>query len=349
MIVPTNMLHGRQGLRVLGFEYRLVTDTSTNCSETRLYHIATDTLVTPSNVRMYIPDCLFDEVARCCQDIAQDVLIKEGNLERLMVRDGTGTRVAALVDGNFCHANRVSEHEDDKSADSSIEGSVRPTFLVVNGRGRSSAGIFSRKQLMTSGIEAATALSTVHECRKRGMTVILLDHYSNEPQEEMAHFEASLKAVFGDNDEDSWHTASKTTFNRRGPLYVIAHSASGGKLVRSLLDGNARRYLLPRIRGIVFTDSTHNIQWARGVKKVWDLLESSRCIYVRSNNVRSAEIWDDESRQAGDVVEKDEYWHHRFGDTKTVWAGTPEHSLMNWVARDVIWNHFDHLLEVPGK
>lgn len=354
MIVPTQMLHGRQGLRLLGFEYRTTSDRSANATCRQLYHIATDTRVSSRNVRMYIPDCLFDEIARCCQDIAQDILIQEGSLERLMVRNDDGTRVAALVDEDFClrhHSSRISECEENKSLDtcSATEDgeTVRPTLLVINGRGHSRAGIFSRKQLMVSGIEAATALNAVDECRKRRMRVILMDHLSPGVEEEMSVFESSLDAIFGGNEDDRWHSPSSIPQDSHGPIYIWAHSASGGKLVRSLLDGNARRYLLPRIHGIAFTDSTHNIQWARGVKRVWNLLESSRCIYVRSNMVRSDTSWEDgdESRRAGDVVQTDEYWQHRFGNVRTVWAGTEKHSLMNWVARGVIWNHFDDLLQ----
>ena len=129
-------------------------------------------------------------------------------------------------------------------------------------------------------------------------------------------------------------------------MFILAHSASGGKLVVSLLEGKARRYLLPRIGGIVFTDSTHNIQWCSGVQRVWDLLESQKCLYIRSNEVRSSSSWrdGDETRRAGEVVNVDTFWEHRFGTIRTVWAGTADHSLMNMKSAGIIWSHFDDLI-----
>ena len=356
MIIPTQMLHGRQGLRVLGFEYRTVQSSTGGrggtCTCRRLHHVATNQIITPSNSRIHIPNCLFSEVTRCCQDIAQDVLLKEGGLERLMVRDENDKlRTVALV-------TRRSDDLSEDGSKSASEDTCRPTLLVISGRGRSRAGIFSRKQLLVSGIEAATALNTVKEGRKRGLNVVLMDHYSqqdpNSQIDTMDAFESSLEAIFA-NDQDrngsSWHSSSDAFDSSRGPVLILAHSASGGKLVVSLLEGKARRYLLPRIGGIVFTDSTHNIQWCSGVQRVWDLLESQKCLYIRSNEVRSSSSWrdGDETRRAGEEVNVDTFWEHRFGTIRTVWAGTADHSLINMKSAGIIWSHFDDLIAAAAE
>ena len=360
MIIPTQMLHGREGLRVLGFEYRTVRSGAggrNGACTRRLHHVATNQIITQHNSRIHIPSCLFSEVTRCCQDIAQDVLLKEGGLERLMVREEDDKiRTVALVTRRSDDDNVTLETcslSEDGSRSTASEESCRPTLLVISGRGRSRAGIFSRKQLLVSGIEAATALNTVKEGRKRGLNVVLMDHYSQQDPtsqvDTMDAFESSLETIFGDGheqDESSWHSSSDAFDSSRGPVFVLAHSASGGKLVISLLEGKARRYLLPRICGIVFTDSTHNIQWCSGVQRVWDLLESQKCLYIRSNEVRSSSSWrdGDETRRAGGEVSVDTFWEHRFGTIRTVWAGTADHSLMNVKSADIIWDHFDKLL-----
>jgi len=369
IIIPTHMLHGRQGLRVLGFDYRTVRPgVGGDGACRRLHHVASGDMITSNNSRIYIPDCLFAEVTRCCQDIAQEILLSEGGLERLVVRgEGDEIRTVALVSTKGREDETLSSDDGEETLDTcslSEDGSTRsgdmahgnrsrPTLLVVSGRGHSRAGIFSRRQLLVSGIEAATALNTVKEGRKRGWNVVLMDHYSQPPphsafhNETMDSFESSLEAIFGNNHEQGSpsqysSSASSSTFDcSQGPLYILAHSASGGKLVVSLLEGKARQYLLPRIGGIVFTDSTHNIQWCSGVQRVWDLLES-KCLYVRSNEVRSSPWQDgDETRQAGEEVNVDTFWEHRFGAIKTVWAGTADHSLMNVTSADVIWRFFD--------
>ena len=356
MIIPTQMLHGRQGLRVLGFEYRTVQSSTggrvRTCTCRRLHHVATNQIITPSNSRIHIPNCLFSEVTRCCQDIAQDVLLKEGGLERLMVRDENDKiRTVALV-------TRRSDDLSEDGSKSASEDTCRPTLLVISGRGRSRAGIFSRKQLLVSGIEAATALNTVKEGRKRGLNVVLMDHYSqqdpNSQIDTMDAFESSLEAIFASDQEQdgsSWHSSSYAFDSSRGPVFILAHSASGGKLVVSLLEGKARRYLLPRIGGVVFTDSTHNIQWCSGVQRVWDLLESQKCLYIRSNEVRSSSSWrdGDETRRAGEEVNVDTFWEHRFGTIRTVWAETADHSLMNMKSAGIIWSHFDDLIAAAAE
>ena len=48
-----------------------------------------------------------------------------------------------------------------------------------------------------------------------------------------------------------------------------------------------------------------------------------------------------ENAKHGDCVQTDQWWHHRFGKVKTLWAGTTEHSLSNWYGHPLIFKHFD--------
>ena len=68
------------------------------------------------------------------------------------------------------------------------------------------------------------------------------------------------------------------------PIYILAHSASGGQLVRHLRSDPA---LLPFLRAIAFTDSTHNVQWCKHHPELVEMLQSENCIYLRSNDVGS--------------------------------------------------------------
>lgn len=75
------------------------------------------------------------------------------------------------------------------------------------------------------------------------------------------------------------------------------------------------------------------------------MLQSERCVYFRCSNPRrdGAQSY---LHEAGDPVETDSSWKHKFGCLKTLWAGTDEHSLTNWYAHAKIWDHFD---QVPRK
>jgi hypothetical protein len=98
-------------------------------------------------------------------------------------------------------------------------------------------------------------------------------------------------------------------------------------------------------RAIVFTDSTHNIQWLRQNIQLYDWLQSSHCLYIRSSNPQHDEGW--EEKKAGDECRVDSFWQHRFGTIQTMWAGTKDHSLSNWEASESIWSHFDQFQD-PG-
>ena len=138
-------------------------------------------------------------------------------------------------------------------------------------------------------------------------------------------------------------------------IYILAHSASGGQLVRHLREDST---LLPSISAIAFTDSTHNVQWCKHDPTLKDFLQKKNCVYLRSNDVRSSQscvkvssrgkdIWCncitcvDHKKSAGMEADTDNFWEHRFGSIKTLWAGTADHALSNWAGHASIWDHFD--------
>lgn len=149
-------------------------------------------------------------------------------------------------------------------------------------------------------------------------------------------------------------TASSSTSQQQS-IYILAHSASGGQLVRHLREDPS---LLPSIRSIAFTDSTHNVQWCKHDPSLQEFLQKKNCVYLRSNDVRSSQscvkvssrgkdIWctcstcASNKKFAGVEAETDHFWQHRFGSIKTVWAGTADHALSNWAGHESIWDHFD--------
>lgn len=146
-------------------------------------------------------------------------------------------------------------------------------------------------------------------------------------------------------------------------IYILAHSASGGQLVRHLREDTS---LLPSIRAIAFTDSTHNIQWCKDDPSLMDFLSTNNCIYLRSNDVRTSQSCVHVSsrgkdiacqcvncthnrKSAGVVANTDSFWEHRFGKIRTLWAGTGDHSLSNWAGHDHIWLHFDRHAAKDGS
>jgi hypothetical protein len=141
--------------------------------------------------------------------------------------------------------------------------------------------------------------------------------------------ERSLTHLFG-----SW--------KKNAPLYVLAHSAAGGYLVRYLLLGPARKTLLENICALVFTDSTHNLPWAREDPAVFHFLQSKCCLYIRNTKVHASDTFgNNKDRKLGEEFERDIWWRRRFGELRTVWAGTTEHSLICWVARNIVWGFLD--------
>jgi len=306
---------------------------------TRLFHIESNVLISEDNLNRFIANgSMYDEIARLCQEHAQEMMIEEGDLSWQTICDDCtkGNPVRAIVDKD--HSKRPG-----------------PILLVITGKGKVRAGIFSRRHILTNGIECSTALPMVREAKRRKMKVAILDPNARGDREGMLTFEASVRALFGHKE---WnrdgqspeghgpHTSEHfNPYRHESPMYILAHSSAGGQLVRYLMD--QAHHLLPQIAAIVFTDSTHNIQWTNKFESLQRLLESPSCVYLRSSNVRNDDNW--EACKAGDIVKTDAHWERRFGAILTLWAGTPEHSLTNWTSHHLIWSHFDSHIVSSGN
>jgi len=148
---------------------------------------------------------------------------------------------------------------------------------------------------------------------------------------------------------------SSSSSQQSHSIYILAHSASGGQLVRHLREDPS---LLPSIRAIAFTDSTHNVQWCKHDPILQDFLQRKNCVYLRSNDVRSSQSCVKVSSRGKDIrsiscdcvtcsksagmeADTDRFWQHRFGRIRTLWAGTADHALSNWAGHESIWDHFD--------
>lgn len=280
---------------------------------TRLFY--NDTVMDHCNRRRYVSDgIMYDEVARLCMEYAHDIMIAEGDLEWKTIDADSG--IHALVSKNM--------------------DLTRPTLLLVTGRGKVRAGIFTRKHIQTTGLEPSTAIDIVREAKQRNMNVVMLDPNCRGEREAYRVVETSMSALFShveqpcDNDDNL----------QRYPIFVQAHSAAGSHVVCYLL--NRCDLYVPHIQAIAFTDSTHNIQWTRKeqYKALNSLLESSSAVYFRSSKGDTADV-------AGtEITRCDAEWKHRFGNIRTYWAGTTEHSLSDWSAREFIWRHFDEFMSL---
>lgn len=284
--------------------------TTTWCDRcvTRLFYNGTP--VDETNRRRYVSDGkMYDEISRLCMEHAQDVMISEGNLEWKSI-----------------------EMDIQVLASKSMDWS-RPTLLFVTGRGKVRAGIFSRKHILTTGMEPSTAIATVREAKSRNMNIIMLDPNCRGERQAYTVVERSMSHVFSHLKQNC--NENNNADIKQGAIFFQVHSASGAHVVCSLMD-NCDSYL-PHVRAIAFTDSTHNIQWTRKEqhRALYILLESSSAVYFRSSK-------GDAAHPAGlEVSNHDAEWVRRFGKIRTVWAGTTEHSLSDWCARHHIWSHFD--------
>jgi len=237
-------------------------------------------------------------------------------------------------------------------------------LIITTSKGKLQAGIFSRQHLLVSSIESSTALPIVREACRRGMKVALLDPNARGERNGTTTYEQSMRFLFGTFTSESDVSAESnvnnppkqqeeetdigTKFQKEGflkeeSIYFLAHSVSGSQLSTYLMTEGG--HTMPRIKSLVFTDSTHNIKWFEKKEehsKISLLFQSSASLYVRSSNRDRDENC--EKHKAGDECDTDQYWKHRFGDVKTIWAGTEDHSLTNWAAHSQIWTHFDRIL-----
>jgi hypothetical protein len=344
---------GANGLALYGFEYRRIRcrrhikehqtkelDEDLYTSEycfycaTRLIHSESKTMVTDANCKhLIMRGKFFDDVSGCCQDIVQKRIQDSFDLQFVTIANRNELDegpIQALVSPDLI-PNKTETTNDDAMAIS------KPILVIIGGKGKSRAGVLSVKQLLVSGIEKGSAIFHIIQALQRGFSVMILDPNARGETKGKETIDRSLSFFFDDNIDDNQAPAS--IYDQQ--LYVLAHSAAGGFLARYLYEGRARQALMQRIRCLVLTDSTHNIQWIKQDPSVYHFLQSSKCLYIRNTSENPSETFaNHRNKKAGEAHEANVWWHHRFGDIPTVWAGTPEHSLMCWVARNVIWDFY---------
>jgi hypothetical protein len=111
------------------------------CSH-RLFHIESGKMVDEQNRKEMIADgCMYDRICELTQESAQSMMIREGDLEWVEVDSNPEQPMPLRV--------LVSRNRGDHETKS-------PLFVVCTGRGKVSAGIFTRHHLLCSGLELAT-------------------------------------------------------------------------------------------------------------------------------------------------------------------------------------------------
>jgi hypothetical protein len=315
----------------------------------RLYHSESDSLIDDGNRKLYIADGdMYEEVARLCQEYAHEVMCQEANMGWITIepRNDEAKQARPPIEAivNKDHPIVAGSRNNPMSS--------RPSLLIATGRGKVRAGIFSRQHLICSGLESATAVPIVREAQRRRLNIIIVDPNVHGDSQGFVVFEKTMDYL--STLALSEHSRAQPEQSDDAPLtardlYVLSHSASGGHLARYLLD-KSERYL-PHIRAVAFTDSTHNIQWTKthNNSELHDLLESPKCVYFRSSKARVEDQRQWYLHRAGEEMQTDTFWQHRFGRIKTCWAGTNEHSMTNWYAHGKIWEHFDSHLGGEGR
>ncbi|CAJ1931085.1 unnamed protein product [Cylindrotheca closterium] len=329
------------------------TDTDVSSSNefdftTRLYHTKSNDMITKDNFRKFrLHGKLFDDVTDCCQEIVQQglqdvyrydvVTIPVSSQSSVSGGDATPP-IQAFVSPDLAERLSIDEDVEPRKASTKEE---KPVLLIICGKGQSRAGVLSTKQLVLSGLESGSAVYHILQAEEQQMSVIILDPNAWGERRGMDVVNHSLTYFFGETTTDTKEGTRISASARlsKCPLYIIAHSAAGGYLTRYLSQGVARETLLRQINRVAFTDSTHNLQWYNKDQRLWVYLQSSKCLYIR-NNSAPRPFGNHHAKKAGEKHEGDHWWHHRFGNIPTVWAGTPEHSLMCWTARHVIWDFF---------
>eukprot|EP00978_Attheya_sp_CCMP212_P021422 scaffold62468_cov45-Attheya_sp.AAC.9 len=146
----------------------------------RLFHIRSNTLVTEKNHETFIAyGNMYNKVAESCMECAQSIMMDQGDLHWVTVCDARG--IHALVSRNRNHGNHGTHHGTQLVGDGAVMKTKpkRKVLLVVTGKGVVRAGIFSRRHLLTTGVEAATAIPLIQEAVQRGMEIVLLDPNAN--------------------------------------------------------------------------------------------------------------------------------------------------------------------------
>lgn len=331
----------------------------------KLFHIETNQLIENKNRNQFIADGdMYEDISRLVQEAAFDVLIDEAELEWITIwepsdNDDINNRhkkpIKALINSDHPLLVDVSNDNDNEPHENEQRNTIlkqhRPTLFIFTGRGKVRAGIFSRQHLICNGMEGSTCLPFIREAQARNLNVFIIDPNINGDSNGYNTFQKTM---------DYWCTLCNKHNNNNNigicrDVYILSHSASGGHLVRYLLEPNPKEHLLRYMKAVAFTDSTHNIQWTKKSLEHLSLhqfIQSEYCVYFRCGKInRDTPV---ESSQwylhpPGEEVVTDTYWQHRFGLVKTMWAGTDDHSLTNWFAMSKIWEHFDKFLYKPKE
>jgi hypothetical protein len=330
----------------------------------RLHHTSTNTVVTAENHNTYLADGKFyDELARLCMEHAQEVMMEEAGMEWVTIQEEP--KYGAIVTKGFFENRKTARDNNAKHR----------TLLVVTGKGQVEAGMFSRRHLLVTSMEAATALPFVREAQHRHMDIVMLDPNALGSRHGMDVVEKSLEHFF----------MGQNSLTEDEEVYILAHSMAGAQIVRFFIDNSSchrkpppapssasssvsdassnvsngtsngstaatdnssvvdrkaqRTFFLEKVKAFAFTDSNHNINWVKNHPKLRHALTGPPSLYIKSHKVH------EKAKELGEAHHDCQFWRHRFGEIKTLWAGTHEHALTNYTSRAHIWEHFDQFLK----
>ena len=363
--LPVQQADGGRHLDLPMRQVAAKSDSACSLCLSRLFHIPSNTRIDKTNRKQFIADGdMYDAIAKLCQENAHEVMIRQHGLVWVTVcqgqndPDGNGRNflkqgqhepIRALVNAENPMVSKLEVNSIPMATDEQrAYYSQRPTLLIVTGKGIVRAGIFSREHLLISGIESSTALPFIHHARVRKLNIVILDPNARGDCLGYVTFTKSMEKLL-----PSWgeQLQSVGCSMRNCDLYILSHSTSGSHLVRYLSEDIDHKFQrrLDYIRAIAFTDSTHDIEaaWVKRDAALIALLESDASVYFRRASANMSEKLS--LLHAGQESPKDERWRRRFGNIRTCWAGTKEHSLTNWYARSFIWEHFDRFSEPESR
>jgi len=309
----------------------------------RLFHVPSNQIVSELNWPTLIaPGKLYDVVARLCMETAQEEMMRVGNLEWSTIGSSNSNSynnkdtnsdspTTTDTESSSSSASSTAEESSDTnrdeqsgntttSEDDDDDDAIRlltsrqyqpknPTLLVITGKGQVGAGIFSRRHLLTSGMEVSTALPFVRKAKDEPMNIVMFDPNQTvrrKGQNAMQTVEQSFQ-YFTSNKE-----------HQSNDIFVLAHSMAGSQLIRYL---NNTNHLRERIQAIAFTDSNHNINWVSKEESndnLLNLIQGPRSLYIKSHKVH------EDAKILGELHHDCHFWQHRFGTIRTIWAGTNE-------------------------
>lgn len=332
----------------------------------RLHHVPSGgTMVTPENHLQFVADGdMYDELARLCMQYAEERMMEEGDLEWMTICKER--KFGVLASKSYLSHVRADNGINSESTNK------RKILVVVTGKGEVSAGIFSRRHLLVTSMEAATALPFIRGAKERDMDIVMLDPNALGYRLGMDVVEASMEQLFLNNDDGGdGESKTKQTSVGEDDIYILAHSMAGAQIVRFFMNnpssysrppspgannvsGNGKETstasvteikesqkanLLQRVQALALTDSNHNINWTKKHPSLTQLLTGRSSLYIKSHKVH------EKAKRLGEAHHDCQFWRHRFGNIKTLWAGTHEHALTNYTARKPIWEHFDSFLK----